>query len=49
MDVVFSETPELIPPKTPAIHNGLDSASQIIISSECNSLSTSSKVVNLVP
>ena len=38
-----------MPPKTPAMHNGFEAASQIMISSECNSLSTPSKVVNFVP
>ena len=48
MFVVDSVTPESIPPNTPAIHIGF-SPSHIIRSSSCNSLTTSSNVVNLVP
>ena len=47
MLVVSSETPESIPPKTPAIHISF-SVLQIIKSFSDNSLSTSSREVNLV-
>ena len=46
--VVVSETPDVFPPNTPAIHNG-PFASQIITSSSCKVRSTSSSVTNLVP
>ena len=49
IEVVLSETPELIPPKTPPKQIGVSLASQIMISSRERDLSTPSKVVNFVP
>ena len=46
--MVLSETLESNPPNTPAIHNGVDSPSQIMMSSLCNFLVTPSKVINSV-
>ncbi len=49
MVLVSAETPELAPPKTPAIHIGLSFPSLIMISEPFSVLSTPSRVVNFVP